>query len=106
MSDETGKLLKNIDLFQSLDDKALEEVARLITWRHYPKETEIIPHMGEDNDVFFIASGGVRVTIYSYSGKEISYQELGPGAMFGELSAIDHKPRTANVITLEDSRIG
>ena len=56
--------------------------------------------------MFFIATGNVRVTIFSFSGKEISYEELGPGAMFGELSAIDHKPRTANVITLDESRIG
>ena len=103
---ETGNFLKEIDLFKSLDDSALADVARLITWRVYPKDVEIIPHMGQGDDVFFIASGSVRVTIFSFSGKEISYEELGPGAMFGELSAIDRKPRTANVITLDESRIG
>lgn len=103
---DTGKSLKDIDLFKSLDDTALAEVARLITWRIYPKGAEIIPHMGQGDDVFFIASGTVRVTIFSFSGKEISYEELGPGSMFGELAAIDRKPRTANVITLEESRIG
>ena len=103
---DTGSSLKNIELFKSLDDAALGEVARLISWRIYPKDTEIIPHMGQGDDVFFIASGSVRVTIYSFAGKEISYEELGSGATFGELSAIDRQPRTANVITLEEARIG
>lgn len=105
-SSEIDIFLKKIDLFKSLDNNALTEVARLITWRLYPKDTEIIPHMGQDDDVFFIASGSVRVTIFSFSGKEISYEELGSGTMFGELSAIDGRPRTANVITLEETRIG
>ena len=99
-------LLKNIELFKSLDDEALEQIAKLVNWRQFKKGTEVIPHQAESTDVFLIASGRVRITIYSFTGKEISYQELGAGKIFGELSAIDQLPRTANVITLEFSRIG
>jgi len=98
--------LREIELFKSLDDEALGLVSSLIKWKRYQEGTEIIPYMSENDEVYFIASGGVRVTIFSFSGKEISYQELGPGEMFGELSAIDQSPRTANVIALKPALIG
>ena len=98
--------LKKIELFECLDNEACDQVSKLIKWKQYKKGAEVISYQGESNDVYFIASGRVRVTIYSFTGKEISYQELGPGKMFGELSAIDQMPRTANVITSESSRIG
>ena len=103
---DAAKTLREIELFKSLDDEALDLVLSLVKWKQYQQGTEIIPYMSENDEVYFIASGGVRVTIFSFSGKEISYQELGPGEMFGELSAIDQSPRTANVIALEPALIG
>lgn len=103
---DSSASLKNIELFECLDDSACEQVSKLIKWRQYKKGTEVVPYRGESTDVYFIGSGRVRVTIFSFTGKEISYQELGPGKMFGELSAIDQLPRTATVITSESSYIG
>ena len=103
---DAAETLRNIELFRSLDDEALGLVSSLVKWKRYQEGIEIIPYMSENDEVYFIASGGVRVTIFSFSGKEISYQELGPGKMFGELSAIDQAPRTANVIALEPALIG
>ena len=102
----TTEVLQSTNLFKELSDSELEQVSKLVKWKSYRKETEVIPHMGQDDDVYVIASGRVTVTIFSFDGKEISYQELGAGDTFGELSAIDQLPRTANVITLEASRIG
>lgn len=103
---DAGEALRKIELLESLDDEGHDLVSSLVKWKQYQKGTEVIPYLSESDDVFFIASGSVRVTIFSFSGKEISYQELGAGEMFGELSAIDQLPRTANVITLEPARIG
>lgn len=103
---DSSDSLKQIELFECLDNEACDQVSTFIKWKQYKKGSEVIPYRGESDDVYFIASGRVKVTIYSFTGKEISYQELGPGKMFGELSAIDQLPRTANVITSESSRIG
>lgn len=103
---DAEETLRKIELFKSLDDEGYGQVSSLVKWKQYRKGAEIISYLSENDDVFFIASGRVRVTIFSFTGKEISYQELGPGGMFGELSAIDQLPRTANVITSVSSRIG
>jgi CRP-like cAMP-binding protein len=104
--DDTAAVLQRTDLFKELSNAEREQVSKVVKWKSYRKETEVIPHMGQDEDVYIIACGRVTVTIFSFDGKEISYQELGPGETFGELSAIDQLPRTANVITLEASQIG
>jgi len=103
---ETIESLLKIEVFERLDEEAYGLISNLVKWRQYRQGTEVISYKSESENVYFIASGSVRITIFSFYGKEISYQELGPGEMFGELSAIDHLPRTANVITLEAARIG
>ena len=85
-------LLRQIDSFVDLDDAACEDIGRLIKWRELKKGVEIVSHEVENDEIYFIASGRVRVTIFTIQGKEISYQELGAGKMFGELSAIDRMP--------------
>lgn len=102
----TKAVLRSIKLFQSLDDESCAQITKLVKWKNYQQGTEIVPYKGDGDDVYFIAAGQVRVTIFSFTGKEVSYQELGPGEMFGELSAIDQLPRTANVLALENSHIG
>ncbi len=52
---------------------------------------------------FFIVRGRVRVVNYSYSGREVSYDDLSAGAVFGELSAIDGAPRSASVVADKES---
>ena len=98
--------LRNTEIFNGLGDDAFEAIAGLIHWRTYNKGAEVVSYRGKGRDVYFIADGRVRATIFSLSGKEISFQELEPGSMFGELSAITGEPRTTNVIVLETAHIG
>ena len=62
-------------------------------------------HLENTRDVFFIVSGTVRVTIFSKLSKEITFRDMHAGRMFGELSAIDGKPRSAHVIAHMESMI-
>lgn len=103
---DAREALRSIKLFRCLDDETRDQIRNLVKWKPYRRGTEIIPYQGETSDVYFIATGQVRVTNFSFTGKEVSYQDLGPGEMFGELSAIDQLPRTANVLALENSHIG
>ena len=44
----------------------------------------------------------MRVTIYTETGKVVTFQELGEGQVFGEMSAIERQPRVASVEAMED----
>ncbi len=47
-----------------------------------------------------IVAGAVRVTSYSAVGRETSFRDLAQGTSFGELSALDGAPRSADVVAL------
>jgi len=54
-------------------------------------------------EVFFLREGEAVVRLYSSRGREMVYlHTLGPGDIFGEISALDGKSRSANVEALSD----
>lgn len=95
--------LTGIDLFQDLPPAGLERLAGRCRWSRYAAQQQIIGDQDDTTDVFFIAGGQVRATVYSASGREVSFRDLGPGKSIGELSAVDGAPRSANVIALTDT---
>lgn len=98
--------LRELDLFKGLLDDKLSDLARGCRWRTYPTGRQIIGYQDSSQDVFFIVTGKVRVTIFSLAGKEVSYRDIEAGNTFGELAAIDGQMRSADVIALEDSLLG
>ncbi len=95
--------LSDIEPFKDLPLRDLEALARRCRWRQFAPHQQIVGHQEETRDVFFIARGHVRVTLYSLLGKEVTFRDLDAGEMFGELAAIDGQPRSANVVALTNT---
>ena len=53
-------------------------------------------------DVFFVLRGSAKATIYTDSGKEVSFIHVATGDCFGEFAAIDDHPRSASVVASEE----
>ncbi len=102
---QTENSLSGIALFEDLPARDLEALAKRCRCRCYTGGQQIVGHMDETTDVFFIVDGRVRATSYSLSGKEVAYRDIGTGETFGELAAIDCGPRSANVVAITDSVI-
>ena len=100
-----GSPLDDIALLAGLDGAARQALAGRCTWRTYRQAQEIISKENDTHDVYFIASGSVRVVNWSYSGREVSFEELAAGGSFGELAAIDGAPRSATVVALEPTEV-
>jgi CRP/FNR family transcriptional regulator, cyclic AMP receptor protein len=94
---QPGYSLKGVAIFAGLPADALARIERRCAWRRYDPGEPIVAYLDSSDDVFFITSGEVRVTIYSLSGKVVSFRELGAGEVFGEYPAIDGGPRSASV---------
>jgi len=97
--------LSQIEIFQSTRVENIRNRIEDFKWRRYDSNEQIISHNEKSKDVYFVCSGFVRATIYTRAGKEVAFQDLGPGQMFGELSAIDGRPRATHVVALTDSTI-
>jgi len=64
-------------------------------------ENELVLDFEDDtHDVFLIASGQVRVILRIATGREVILGEMGEGAFFGELAAIDGTRRSANITAM------
>jgi CRP-like cAMP-binding protein len=94
--------LTHFALFEALSIADLLALEQRCRFRHYTRDTTIVDYQDNKTDVYFIVHGQVRVTIFSKAGREVAFRDLETGELFGELAAIDGKPRAANVVALTD----
>lgn len=97
--------LQRVALFAGLRGDALQAIGRACSWRRFAAGRHIVTRKSRENDVYFVVSGLARATAFSAGGREVAYNDLGPGAVFGELAAIDGKPRSADVLAIEETMV-
>ena len=100
MSTDRIAMLKQNGFFAGLRTEDLVALASRCRWRITRSGELIIGHRDQSRDVLFLLSGRLRVNVYSPSGRQVSFRDIRPGDVFGELSAIDGKPRSASVESL------
>ena len=96
-------VLRTIKAFSGLSDDVLEEISPLFVTKKVRPPKIIIASGDDSTDVYFIVSGSVRATMYTPSGREVSYQDIHAGNMFGEMAAIDQMQRSTHVVAIEDT---
>lgn len=98
--------LRGINLFQKLADHVIEGLNKRCTWRRYRINEQIIDRQDNSRDVYFVSRGTVRIVNYSLSGREVTFDDVQEGEVFGELAALDGAPRSANVVALSEVVVG
>jgi CRP-like cAMP-binding protein len=90
--------LRTVLLFSGCSQKELEKIAKAGDEVSMPAGSLIVDQGQTGREAFVILSGTVTV---KRNGKKIS--TLGPGNIVGELSLLDHGPRTATVVCETDA---
>ena len=85
--------LRNVSLFSSCSTKDLQKIAKAGDEITMPAGSLIVDQGQTGREAFVILEGTVTV---KRNGKKVA--SLGPGTMVGELSLLDHGPRTATVV--------
>lgn len=98
-------LLSQIRLLSELPAQELWRLEQQCRYRRFGADEHIIDRDSPNTDLLFLVRGRVRVVNYSITGREITFDELEAGAFFGEVSAIDGKPRGTGAMALEDSLV-
>ena len=101
MSEPHSDLLRNIVFFRDLDDSEFAAVSAACRSIRFSARELIIGYKDESFDVLFLLSGLARVSIYAATGRQVSFRDIHPGAIFGELAAIDGHARSASVECVE-----
>ncbi len=105
MSKTESNTLSGITIFADLPAGEIGRLDKACRWKTYAARKQIVGGQTETRLVFFIVHGAVRVVDYSMLGQEVTFDDLSDGGHFGEMAAIDGKPRSANVIALTESLI-
>ena len=97
-----NETLARIGLFRSLTPASIQLLDSQCSWHRALRSHWIIDYQDPSNDVFFVVSGTLQVKIQSVSGREALLREINPSEFFGEIAAIDNKPRSAGILALTE----
>ena len=98
-------LLDNISLFADLSESDREAINKLAVTRSYAKGTLVMCEGDHSDSLYIVLSGKVKVFLSDEEGKEVTLNTQGPGEYFGELAMLDEAPRSASVVTVEDTKL-
>jgi len=105
VSIENASLLASSLLFVDLVPRALDFLAERAIRLDLDRGQRIF-HQGDDGDTLYvIAAGLVKVWVSSGDGGEMVLATLRSPDAFGELSAVDGRPRSASATTLEPTTL-
>lgn len=97
--------LRQVPLFESLDDEAAKDLCKLIEALDCPAR-QVLFHAGDVGDAMYVIERGkVRISVQATDGHEVTLTELGRGDFFGEMALLDGQRRSANAIVAEDARL-
>jgi CRP/FNR family transcriptional regulator, cyclic AMP receptor protein len=102
---QTSDFLATVPLFSRLNADELRRFAEVTREKHYPKGSVILFEDDPGDSLFIVRDGRVKVVLVAEDGREVILGVLGVGEHFGELSLIDDQPRSAHVISMEDSSL-
>jgi len=98
-------MLASIPLSSGLEARTREVVEQHSALRAVRRNTVVIQKGDESGVLYVVISGRLKVTVADGQGKEVILNTLGPGDYFGELAILGDMPRTATVMSLEDSKL-
>jgi CRP/FNR family transcriptional regulator, cyclic AMP receptor protein len=84
----------------AIEDPVVRELAIRGQIRSFPKNTVFINEGDRGDSLFVIVNGRVKVYVSDNQGREMILDVHGPGQYVGEM-ALDGRPRSASVMTLE-----
>ncbi|MGO9077440.1 MAG: Crp/Fnr family transcriptional regulator [Streptosporangiaceae bacterium] len=105
MSTDVTGILRTTDLLRSAPTADIEAIAAASRARTF-RRGQVVFSTGDPGDTLIVViSGLVKVVVRAADGGELTLAVIQPGGVFGELSAADGGPRSADAETLEESRL-
>ena len=98
--------LRQVPLFESLDDETAGELCKLLEMLDC-EARKVLFRAGDVGDAMYIIERGkVRISVQATDGRELTLTELGRGEFFGEMALLlDGQRRSANAVVAEEARL-
>jgi len=96
--------LRRFEPFEALTDGALETFLRGVRARTYAPGATIVQQGARGHGCFLVLSGESDVVKSTSNGRWV-LGRLPPGSIFGQISLVDHVPRTASVVAVGEVHV-
>jgi len=100
-----SEFLKTVEYFQGLDDREIDLLDRVCRLEMYQADRVVIAEGSRKEKLFIIQKGAVKVYKRFGAPDASLLAEMGVGEIFGELSFVDDRPRSATVKTSRPSTL-
>lgn len=98
-----AELLKEVPLFELLDDHGRSELAAQLDAVRFAAGESIFNYGDPGDAIYVISSGEVEIFFKNDTGERIVIEVATRGDFFGELSLLDNGYRSASVLALQDT---
>lgn len=106
-SSSTNKLwyLKHIRLFDGISPSDMQEMEKITRMEEVKKRQPLYLPGDPSSSVYLLKKGRVKIANSAPSGKEVTFEILEPGEVFGELEVLEDTPRSTSAEALDDTLI-
>jgi CRP/FNR family transcriptional regulator, cyclic AMP receptor protein len=98
-------LLAEVPLFQLFDADERAALAQMMEQANYPAGYRIFQEGEAGDRMYLVCTGGVELATTDKLGQKLVLTTASRGDLFGELSLLDHGPRTAHATVIEDAEL-
>ena len=100
------KFLKRIPVFGNFSDNNLNIIIEDFKIISVDENEDIVFQADESTDLYIVLKGRVKVSLTGRDGSEFVLTTFKAGDFFGEMSLIDGKSRSANVVAEQETFLG
>ncbi len=97
--------LKHIRLFDGISPSEMQEMEKITRMEEVKKRQPLYLPGDPSSSVYLLKRGRVKIANTSPSGKEVTFEILEPGEVFGELDVLEDAPRSTSAEALDDALI-
>ena len=97
--------LRQVPLFESLDNEAAGELCHLLESLDSKAGTFLFRAGDEGDAMYIIERGKIRICVRATDGHEVTLTELEHGDFFGEMALLNGQRRSADAVVAEDARL-
>ncbi|MBI5826239.1 MAG: cyclic nucleotide-binding domain-containing protein [Deltaproteobacteria bacterium] len=96
------KLLRDILFFSDLSDGELDTVSRIVNKKNFKLGDTVFKESEDGASLYIIRKGEVKACKTSPDGELFTLTIMKDGEIFGEMSFLDGRPRSATIVAVSD----
>lgn len=102
MAKATAPAANEIQVFEDFTDKEVLTISKFSEKRYFQRDEIVFKENSQDASLYVVLKGQLEALAHTSDNKKISLSLIDEGEVFGELSFLDGKVRSATILAVSD----